>query len=80
MALTFLLPSIHAALCAHAACHQLGEYYEGMEKNGAKAADMYEETCFKHGYAESCLSLGNIYITGNGMFAEVECTRMVNRG
>ena len=51
-----------------------------MEKNGAKAADMYEETCFKHGYAESCLSLGNIYITGNGMFAGVECTRMVNRG
>ena len=51
-----------------------------MEKNGAKAADMYEETCLKHGYAESCLSLGNIYITGNGMFAEVECTRMVNHG
>lgn len=41
-----------------------------MEKDGAKAADLYEETCFKHGYAESCLSLGNIYITGNGKFAK----------
>ena len=57
-----LLVATCAELCAHAACHQLGEYYEGIEKNGAKAADMYEETCFKHGFTESCLSLGNIYI------------------
>lgn len=57
----------HAVLCfVHAACHQLGEYYEGVEKNATRAADIYEETCYKHGYAESCLSLGNIYITGNG--------------
>ena len=65
-----LLVATCAVLCVHAACHQLGEYYEGMEKDGTKAADLYEEMCFKHGFAESCLSLGNIYITGNGKFAK----------
>ena len=50
-----------------AACHRLAEYYRVVDKDLNKAVNLFEDTCLKKNFGESCFALGNMYIAGKGM-------------
>ena len=45
------------------ACHILAEFYASIEMDIDKAKELYEHTCKELDFNESCLALGNLYLT-----------------
>ena len=45
------------------ACHILAEFYMTVENDAAKGKELYENTCKELHFYDSCLALGNIYLT-----------------
>ena len=44
-------------------CHQLGEFYQAVEKNSSKAKDVFKTNCEEMNFPQSCFSLGIIHLT-----------------
>ncbi|XP_003385413.1 PREDICTED: cytochrome c oxidase assembly factor 7-like [Amphimedon queenslandica] len=47
-------------------CHQYAEYLIVAKKNPSKAFEVFSNCCHQMKFSESCLALGNMYLTGNG--------------
>ena len=45
-------------------CHEVAEYYRHVDKNPAAAAEVYGQNCARHGYANSCAFLADMYMKG----------------
>lgn len=45
------------------ACHILAEFYMTVENDVAKAMELYENNCKELNVYDSCLALGNIFLT-----------------
>ena len=50
-------------------CHQLGEFYQSVDKNFPAAVKVYEGLCNDRDYAPSCLNLGLLALKGKGACA-----------
>ena len=48
------------------ACHQLGEFYQAVERNNYKAKDVFKMNCEEQDFPQSCFSLGIIHLTDKG--------------
>lgn len=48
------------------ACHQLGEFYQAVERNTLKARDVFKTTCEELEFPQSCFSLGVLHLTNKG--------------
>lgn len=49
------------------ACFSLGEWYQLLKKDYAKAAEIYGENCEKRGHGNSCYNLSLLYWRGQGV-------------
>ena len=47
-------------------CHRLGEYLYFFDTNYEKAAELFEDNCYRRGHGESCFTLGTMYMSGMG--------------
>ncbi|XP_024887146.1 cytochrome c oxidase assembly factor 7 homolog [Temnothorax curvispinosus] len=47
-------------------CHLLGDYYEAVNADMAKAASLYKTTCDQYNYARSCAKFGDFKAIGKG--------------
>ncbi|XP_058796074.1 cytochrome c oxidase assembly factor 7 homolog [Phymastichus coffea] len=52
-------------------CHLLGDYYESLKKDFAKAADLYQKNCDNLDYGRSCAKFGGWSMVGKGCAADV---------
>lgn len=57
------------------ACHQLGEFYQAVERNKTKARDVFAKNCEEQHFPQSCFSLGIIHLTNKGKF--ISCVNML---
>ena len=57
--------SLLAFLSHFAACHQYAEYLIVAKKDRSRGLDVFLNVCENMKFSESCLSIGNMYITGN---------------
>lgn len=48
------------------ACHQLGEFYQAVERDNSKAKDVFKTNCEELDFPQSCFSLGIIHLTDKG--------------
>jgi TPR repeat protein len=48
------------------ACFSLGEWYQVIKRDYAKAAELFEENCEKRNFGNSCFGLGALYSAGRG--------------
>lgn len=48
------------------ACHRFAEYLYVAKKDRQRAADLFLSTCKQMGFVESCVGLGNLYLSGVG--------------
>ena len=53
------------------ACHILAEFYMTVENDVAKAMELYENTCKELHVYDSCLALGNIFLTNKSKGAVI---------
>lgn len=51
------------------ACHQLAEFYDHIDRAPDKARPLLQQLCHERNYANSCLSLGNMFLAGRGGFS-----------
>lgn len=47
-------------------CHKYAEFLRMIEKKPSAAAELFRATCFDMGLSDSCIALGNMYLSGNG--------------
>eukprot|EP00730_Choanoeca_flexa_P016115 TRINITY_DN7551_c0_g1_i2.p2 TRINITY_DN7551_c0_g1~~TRINITY_DN7551_c0_g1_i2.p2 ORF type:complete len:215 (+),score=40.26 TRINITY_DN7551_c0_g1_i2:1646-2290(+) len=52
-------------------CHALGEFYETVDKNFAKAAEVFHGLCNRK-YGRSCYRLGSMHMAGRGVDQDVK--------
>ena len=50
-------------------CHQYAEYLAMVKKETVKALQLFQTCCDEMKFPESCLALGNMYLTGKGQLA-----------
>ncbi|KAL5487065.1 hypothetical protein EMCRGX_G019623 [Ephydatia muelleri] len=48
------------------ACHQLAEFLCVVKKDRPRAAELFLSTCKQMGFVESCVGLGNLYLSSKG--------------
>ena len=48
------------------ACHQLGEFYQVVQRNHSKAEEIFHLNCADLNFHQSCFSLGNLHLTNKG--------------
>jgi hypothetical protein len=63
---TRLCLSLSDNLLQFVACHQLGEFYQAVERNSSKAKDIFRTNCEELNFQQSCFSLGIIHLTNKG--------------
>lgn len=59
----------------YSACHQLGEFYQAVERDNEKAKAIFKANCEDRDYAQSCFSLGIIHLTNKGTLVTL-CTKV----
>lgn len=48
-------------------CHQLGEFYQSVERNYEEAGKIFKELCAERSHSASCLQAGILHVSGRGL-------------